>query len=83
MKSKLTWDFAQVYCGRLWRKCGKIMLPFSVVPMLFVLGKGVEPVSIVGLVVPVVQLVVLIGTLFPTEMALKKNFDKNGLRKPQ
>lgn len=79
MKSKLAWDFAQVYCGRLWQKCGKILLPVSVVPMLFVLGQDVEPASIVCLAVTAVQMIVLIGTLFPTEAALKKNFDKNGL----
>lgn len=83
MKSKLTWDFAQVYCGRLWRKCGKIMLPFSAVPMLFALGKEVEAVSMVCLMICAVQLVVLTGTIFPTEAALKKNFYENGLRKPQ
>lgn len=83
MKSKLTWDFAQAYCGRLWRKCGKIMLPLSMVPMLFLLGKGIEMVSMVCLVICAVQLVVLTGTIFPTEAALKKNFYENGLRKPQ
>lgn len=83
MKSKLAWDFAQVYCGRLWRKCGKVLLPVSAVPMLFVLGKDIGPAGMMCLVICSVQLVVMIGTIFPTEAALKKNFDENGLRKPQ
>ena len=78
MRSKPAWDFAQVYCGQLWRKCGKILLPVSVVPMLFVLGRDVGPAGTVCLVVLGVQVAVLIGTIFPTEAALKKNFDENG-----
>lgn len=79
MKSKLTWDFAQVYSGKIWQKCGRILLPVSVVPMLFMLGRGMEPASIVCLVICGVQLVVMLGTIFPVETALKKNFDSYGI----
>ena len=82
MKSKLAWDFAQVYCGKLLQKCGKVMLPVSVAPMLLVLAFGheIEPASTVCLAVTGVQLAVLIGgTFFPVEAALKKNFDQNGI----
>ena len=81
MKSKLTWDFAQVYSGKLWQKWGKILLPVSVAPMLFalVLGRGIEPVSYVSLVICGVDLVVMLGTMIPVEKALKRNFDQYGI----
>lgn len=85
MKSKLTWDFAQVYCGRLWQKCGKILLPVSVAPIVAVLllGRDVEPGGTICLVINGVQLAVMLGTIFPVERALKRNFDENGIRYPE
>ena len=81
MKSKLTWDFAQVYSGKLWQKWGRILLPVSVVPMLLalVLWRDIEPVSNVCLVVCGVQLVVMLATIFPIEAALRRNFDPHGI----
>ena len=35
----------------------------------------------VGMVVIVIQLILLAGTIFPVEAALKKNFDKSGMRR--
>ena len=40
-----------------------------------------EVVGTVGAIITGVQLVFLIGSIFPTEIALRKNFDKNGKRK--
>lgn len=54
------------------------MLPITVILMLLVIGKSTD---CVGRIICVVQLIPLIGTIFPTEMALKKNFDKNGQRR--
>ena len=45
-----------------------------------VLGKDIIIVSIIGGVVCAIQIVVMICTLISTEIALKKNFDKNGNR---
>ena len=81
MKNKDTWEFAHKYCGKLWFRCGLVLLPLSVIPLLFVLNKDISTVGNVGLIVAGVQLVPLVGSIFPTEAALKRTFDQNGLRR--
>lgn len=80
MKNKETWKFAHEYFGRLWTRCGLILLPLSVIPLLFVLGKDADAVGTVGGFVCALQCIPLIAALFPTEMALKRNFDSDGNR---
>ncbi len=81
MKNRDTWDFAHRYCGRLWVRLGVALVPFSVIPLLFVLGKEMTPIAAVGVGVCAVQLVPLIGSVLLTERALKKTFDQDGKRK--
>ncbi len=81
MKNKDTWEFAHKYCGKLWLKCGLVLLTISVIPFLFVLNKEEDVIGTVGGIVCAVQLVFLIGSIFPTEAALKKTFDKDGIRR--
>ena len=78
MKNQETWDFAHRYCGRLWVRSGWMLLPLSVIPLLFVLGRGKETIAVIGLVVCLVQMVPLIGSVFRTETALEKAFDQSG-----
>ena len=49
--------------------------------MLFVLGKDADTVGTVGGILTVVQLIPMLGTIIPTERALKKNFDEYGRRR--
>lgn len=81
MKNQDTWEFAHRHSGRIWKICGLILLPVTVVPMLFVIGGDEGTVGTVGGIVCGVQLAVLIGSIFPTERALRKNFDKEGNRR--
>lgn len=81
MKNKETWEFAHKYCGKIWYACGLIMLLVTVVFLLLTIGKKEDYVGTVGGVICMVQLISLIGSVFPTEIALKKNFDKNGKRR--
>ena len=81
MKNKDTWEFAHNYCGKLWYRCGLFLLPLSVIPLLFVIGKNEDIVGTIGGIVCMVQLVALLAPIFPTEAALKKNFDKDGNRR--
>ena len=81
MKNKETWEFAHHYCGKLWLITGGIMLVFSVLAMTFVIDKGINTIGAFGGVLCGIQLAFLIGPIFPTEIALKKNFDKHGHRK--
>lgn len=78
MKNKDTWDFAHNYFGKLWFHLGWLLIPISVIPMLFVIGKGEDIIGTVGMVVMVIDLILLIAPIFPTERALKKIFDKDG-----
>ncbi len=81
MKNRDTWQFAHRYCGKLWFWLGVVLLPLSVIPLLFVLGKDIDTIAKVGTVVMFAQLVPLLGSIIPVEAALKKTFDKNGNRK--
>lgn len=81
MKNRDTWEFAHKYCGKIWYTSGKILLLLSIISMFFVIGKNREVVENVGGVISIIQLVFLIGSIFPTERALRKTFDKNGRRR--
>ena len=81
MKNPETWKLAHTVCGRFWFRCGRILLPLSVVPMLLVIGRGTETVGYTGVITVFIQLVPLLCVLPVTEHALRKNFDKNGMRK--
>ncbi len=82
MKNKETWEFAHKYIGKLWKVCGWILLLASVIAMLPAIGKDINTVSIISLVIMGIQVIVMVGTIFPTEIALKRTFDKNGNRMP-
>ena len=81
MKNKDTWEFAHKYCGRLWLKIGYIMFAISFIIMLFVLGKGEQAIGTLGGALCMIQCVVLVASIFPTDRALRNNFDKYGNRK--
>lgn len=81
MKNQDTWEFAHKYCGKIWYICGLILLPLSIIPMFFLINSTEDTVGTLSGIICAIQLVFLIGTIFPTEMALKKTFDKNGRRR--
>lgn len=81
LKNKETWEFAHHYCGKLWLTIGCAMLVPSVIAMLFLIGKSESVIGTFGGILCGIQLVFLIGSLFPTERALKNNFDEHGNRK--
>lgn len=80
MKNKDTWEFAHKFCGKLWFRCGVVLLPISVIPLIFVLNKSIDTIGTVGGIICAIQLIPLVGAIFPTEAALKKTFDFNGIR---
>ena len=79
MKNKDTWVFAHHYCGKVWLIIGWIMLVLSAIAMLFVIGKDENFIGTFGGILCGIQVVLLIGSIFPTEKALKSNFDENGI----
>lgn len=80
MKNKDTWEFAHKYCGKLWYVCGIILLPVSAAVMFFVAGKSESIVGTVGGILCMVQVFLMLFTIYPTEKALKQTFDKDGRR---
>jgi len=80
MKNADTWQFAHHYFGKIWRTLGWILIIPSVIPMLFVIGKGNDPVGNMGLIITFLQLIPLILPIFFTEKALRAHFDQNGNR---
>jgi len=81
MKNKDTWEFAHKYCGKLWYVWGMILLFLTVIPMLWVIGKSEDMIGTIGGILCGMQMIPLIGCIFPTEHALKRNFDANGNRR--
>lgn len=81
MINKDTWVFAHQYCGKIWFWCGLILIPVSIISLLFVLGKSDDTIGWVGAIICYIQMVPLLGSIFFVEQALKKNFDELGNRK--
>ena len=81
MKNQATWDFAHRTCGRLWSRLGLVLLPLSALVMLPVLGADAGTVGLWCGAVALVQTAVLLGSIFPVERALKKEFDQFGRKR--
>lgn len=81
MKNMDTWKFAHEHSGKLWWKAGWIMLIPTILVQLPFMKSNEDIVGTVGAILCTIQCVVLIATIFPTEKALKANFDKSGNRK--
>ena len=78
MKNQDTWVFAHHYCGKIWYICGLILLVVSLIVLLLVMGKSNDAIGNVGGILCVFQMIPLVGSIIPTEIALRKNFDKYG-----
>ena len=81
MKNRDTWDFAHIYCGRLWWKIGWMMLVPSVIVNVPFYGSTDDTIGGAGVILVTIQTAILIVSIFPTEKALKNNFDEDGRKK--
>ena len=90
-KSPATWAFAHQKVGSIWRRLGVLVTVVSIAA--FVIGslaiagwrlealgleENADPMGYLLLGITAVQLVVLVGSIFPVERALKLLFDKDG-----
>ena len=80
-KNKDTWAFAHAYFGVICRRLGSVLLVLSVVVMLAVIGRDETMVGKIGSLVLIGQVVALIVSIFPTEVALKRTFNDQGQRR--
>lgn len=78
MKNMETWKFAHAYCGRLWVKLGAVMMAATAIECVLTFGKTERIISIGCGIIETIQLIVLVTSLIPTEIALNKKFDKQG-----
>ena len=81
MKNMDTWKFAHEYCGKLWWKLGWLVLIFSIFLQIPFYRSSEETVGIVSSAICVIQLMILILSIVPTEIALKKTFRDDGTRR--
>jgi len=81
MKNRETWGFAHKYVGKIWLTIGLIMLIVSAAITLIIFNKDSSIMKIVGEVLLGVQIIPFIISVFPTEKALRSNFDNNGNRR--
>ena len=76
MKNETTWKYAHKIAGKIWLYCGLVLLPLSVVAMLFFIGKDIDTVGTAGGIISYIQIIVLLLTILLTEIELHKHFDK-------
>lgn len=80
-KNKDTWAFAHQVCGRLWTRVGAVLLLATILVQLPFAGSGEDTMGVVTMILEAAQLVVLLSSILPVELALKRTFDENGNRR--
>ena len=81
MKNADTWQFAHHFCGRLWKWLGIILFAAAILFTAFTWHWEDISLSYACLMLLLIQAGVLIGSIFPTERALKNTFDEQGRRR--
>lgn len=76
--SRLTWEFAQVYCGRVWFRMGLVLLVPSLLLGLTFLWLNVKWSALISIILLVIQIAALLASSLPVERELKLRFDENG-----
>ncbi|MBO4911595.1 MAG: SdpI family protein [Butyrivibrio sp.] len=74
MKNAETWKFGNEYCGRLWNRLGLLLIIPSIIVLIPLFTSSEETLANVCVPLIVFQLVLLVGSIIPTEIALKKKF---------
>lgn len=83
-RSKLnldTWKFANENCGKRWWKIGWMMLIPTIVVQIPFYGKSDDAIGILSLILSGIECCILLISILPTEKALKKTFNNDGVRK--
>ena len=83
MKNADTWQFGNLYAGKLLFGSGCIFLVGSLIALFSVMNSSVSVIRTVGIVIIIAHTVFLFGSIILTQKALHKTFDHNGKRKNQ
>ena len=81
MKNKETWVFAHAYCGKILILSGLIIIPVSIAAAILLELDSLVFETLLAWAVLILIVVPLIISIIPTEMALRKEFDRNGERR--
>lgn len=81
MKNDDTWKFAHNFCGKLWWIMGWIILGVSIVVLIPFIDSIYFTIGIVVIISVLVQCVILVMSIIPTEIALRKTFFDDGTRR--
>lgn len=74
VKSQEAWNFANRYSGKLWCGCGAVLLCLTVLAMIWLYGTRESQSTVIGGIICIAQCLVMLLSIFPTEMALKRKF---------
>lgn len=81
MKNQDTWDFAQRHSGKIWAYGG--MIQFAVFMLVILACFRLPSFETIVTVLFFVELIPLVLSIWPTERALRKQFDSLGNRKEE
>ena len=81
MRNEETWEYAHRFFGKLWFRFGIAVGLISIIVLFFFIGKDKDTVGSAGMIICYVQLVAMLLPVIPTELALRRRFDKNGNRR--
>ena len=81
MKNEETWEYANRFFGKLWFRFGIVLGLISIIPLFFVIGKDKDTVGFAGMIICYVQMAAMLLPVIPTEISLRRRFDKYGNRK--
>ena len=76
-----TWRFAHDHAGKLWCKVGISLLGPTMLIHIPFYGASDDTIGILSIIIIVIQLVFLVGSIFPTEKSLKNNFNEDGTKR--
>lgn len=79
MKNVDTWNFAHRYFAKLWIWSGVITLVLSFITLI--IFRNSNEFETISIYLMFIQAAFLCVGIIPTEIALRKNFDKNGVRR--
>ena len=80
-KNQDTWEFANKHCGKTWYMLGIALIVLTVGIMKGCSHESQEVVAVMGGTTVIIQVLALVISIIPTELALRKNFDADGRRK--
>ena len=81
MRNEETWEYAHRFFGKLWFRFGIAVGLISIIVLFFFIGKDKDTVGFAGMIICYVQLIAMLLPVIPTELALRRRFDKYGNRK--